>query len=153
VFLTANHPLGITTALEHTAAFVGQAAAAPVDAELSYFREGNAPRIDWEWMLVLGVFIGAHLSSRLSGGRAAERVPALWRRRFGESSKVRFLGAFLGSALMLFGARLAGGCTSGHGISGTLQLAVSSWVFTPLLFVTGILVAHLLYETEGRRHV
>ena len=38
-------------------------------------------------------------------------------------------GAFLFGAVSLFGARLAGGCTSGHGISGGLQLALSSWVF------------------------
>ncbi len=153
VFLTADHPLGITTAVEYTAAFGAKAVQEQTDGTLFYFRQGNRPMVDWEWMLVLGVFIGAYLSASLSRDRCGERVPALWEWRFGRSVAGRYLGAFFGGALMLFGARLAKGCTSGHGISGSLQLALSSWVFTPLLFLTGILVAHILYGREGRRHV
>jgi hypothetical protein len=44
------------------------------------------------------------------------------------------------------GARWAGGCTSGHGISGTLQLAVSSWLATLSFFIGGILTAMILYR-------
>jgi uncharacterized membrane protein YedE/YeeE len=54
---------------------------------------------------------------------------------------------------MVFGARLAGGCTSGHGISGDLQLAASSWVFMPLAFVVAIATAFLMFGKEGRSHV
>ena len=54
-----------------------------------------------------------------------------------------------GFALMLFGARLAGGCTSGHAISGNLQLATSSWMFTGALFVGGILTAKALYTKRS----
>jgi uncharacterized protein len=50
---------------------------------------------------------------------------------------------------MLFGARLAGGCTSGHGISGGLQLALSSWVFMISLFSSGIIIALILYPKAG----
>ena len=54
---------------------------------------------------------------------------------------------------MMFGARMAGGCTSGHGISGTLQLAVSSWVFILLAFTVGTVAAFAMYGKEGRDHV
>jgi hypothetical protein len=47
---------------------------------------------------------------------------------------------------MGMGARWAGGCTSGHGISGTLQLAVSSWLATLSFFAGGIVTALLLYK-------
>ena len=47
--------------------------------------------------------------------------------------------------LLGFGARWAGGCTSGHGISGTMQLAVSSWISAICLFVGGIVMAQLLF--------
>jgi hypothetical protein len=47
--------------------------------------------------------------------------------------------------LMAFGARLAGGCTSGHGISGTLQLSVGSWIAVLAFFVGGVAVALSLY--------
>jgi hypothetical protein len=54
----------------------------------------------------------------------------------------------------MYGARLAGGCASGHGISGTLQLALSSWVFTILMFATAILVGSYLFgESGGRRWI
>ncbi len=47
---------------------------------------------------------------------------------------------------MAFGARTAGGCTSGHGISGALQLSVGSWVALICFFVGGIGTAMLLYR-------
>ena len=51
----------------------------------------------------------------------------------------------LGGILMAFGARFAGGCTSGHGISGTLQLNVGSWIAVTCFFIGGIAVAYPLY--------
>jgi uncharacterized membrane protein YedE/YeeE len=47
---------------------------------------------------------------------------------------------------MGFGSRWAGGCTSGHGISGTLQLAVSSWLAALFFFVGGIASATLIFH-------
>jgi uncharacterized membrane protein YedE/YeeE len=80
-------------------------------------------------------------------------VPALWQWRFGPSRIRRYGMAFLGGVLLLFGARLADGCTSGHSISGGMQFAVSSWVFTAALFATGILAAFALFGREGKEHV
>jgi uncharacterized protein len=53
--------------------------------------------------------------------------------------------ALAGGILLGLGARWAGGCTSGHGISGTLQLSVASWVAAACFFAGGILVAGLIY--------
>ena len=47
---------------------------------------------------------------------------------------------------MAFGARMAGGCTSGHGISGTLQLSVGSWIAVVCFFVGGIATALLMFR-------
>jgi uncharacterized membrane protein YedE/YeeE len=118
-----------------------------------YTAPEKSPKIDWEWMLVAGVFIGAFLSSKLSGDRTHDAVPELWRKRFGPSASKRLIAAFCGGAIMMFGARLAQGCTSGHGISGALQLAVSSWVFVGALFVSAVGTAFLLYGTKGADHV
>ncbi len=153
-FVTADKPLGITTAFEYTAALVEKAAAPGLAETNSYYGEPeNKPKIDWEWMLVIGVFIGAFASSKLSGDRAVESVPPLWKWRFGDSAPKRLAAAFFGGALMMFGARLAEGCTSGHGISGALQLAVSSWIFVALLFVSGVGTAFLIYGKEGANRV
>ena len=112
-FATADHPLGVSTAFEHTAALAEKAAVPQAEQTNEYFakkaEEGKPPKIGWEWMVVLGVFLGALLSSWLSGDRTAEAVPAMWRERFGGSVVLRLTAAFLAGLLMMFGARLAGG--------------------------------------------
>jgi uncharacterized protein len=156
-FWSADHPIGVSTAFEHTVAIAEQAAVPQVAMKNPYFadkaREGKPPKIGWEWMLVVGVFLGALVSARMSGDTTREKVPGLWASRFGSKVAPRFLAALLGGAVMMFGARLAGGCTSGHGISGALQLALSSWIFFPTFFLTGTVTALLLYGRKGASHV
>jgi uncharacterized protein len=146
-FALAGRPLGITTTFEHTAALV-IGAASPKSSQLAYFSD-NTPMIGWQWMLVLGVFVGAFISARLSGDRKPTAIPQLWAARFGDGATKRLIAAFFGAALMLFGARLAGGCTSGHGISGNLQLALSSLIFTVTFAVVGVLAALAIYGRKG----
>ena len=156
-FATADKPLGITTSFEHTAALTGKAVAPDLAQQHEYFAdqqaEGEPPKIGWEWMLVVGVFVGALLSAFLSGDRTGLWVPQLWASRFGPSKAKRLTAAFLSAALMMFGARLAQGCTSGHGISGTLQLAVSSWMFIVVAFGVAIATALVMYGKKGAEHV
>ena len=81
-----------------------------------------------------------------SGGEVTnEWLPPMWIARFGDNIILRAVVAFAGGILMAFGARLAGGCTSGHGISGTLQLNLASWIAVICFFIGGIAVAMLLY--------
>lgn len=155
-FATVDKPIGITTAFEYSAALTEQAVVPQVAQPYreAKAKEGKAPKIDWEWMLVLGVFIGAYASAKMSGDRAPEeKVPPLWRSRFGSSPAVRYAGAFFGGVIMMLGARIAQGCTSGHAISGILQLAVSSWIFAPVMGVAGMITAFLIYGKGGERHV
>jgi uncharacterized protein len=149
-FATVDRPIGVSTALARTAGMIEQVAAPAHVAANAYFAKFK-PAVDWEWMLVLGVAIGAWLSSRLSGDRPAEPVEGLWRRRFGASPGKRYAGAFFGGVVLMLGARIAGGCTSGHGISGSLQLAVSGWLFFASIFASGLLTAWLLYGKEHSR--
>lgn len=157
-FATADKPIGITTAFENSAALVQKGVAPDLALQNPLFaeraKENKPPKIEWEWMLVLGVFCGAYASSKLSGDRqTGPHVPALWRWRFGDSAGKRYAGAFLGGLVMMLGARFAQGCTSGHGISGTMQLALASWVFAPLAFAVAIGTAYALYGKAGREHV
>ncbi|MCB9831827.1 MAG: YeeE/YedE family protein [Planctomycetes bacterium] len=113
----------------------------------------GTPAIDWQFALVLTMGFGAFIAARLARSRFSETVPEVWAARFGPSKAKRYIGAFLGGAILLFGARLAGGCTSGHGISGSLQLALSSWTFLLSMFAAGTAAAFLIYGKEGRAHV
>jgi uncharacterized membrane protein YedE/YeeE len=149
-FVVLEKPLGVSTAIARTAGMVENIAAPGHVAANPYFQK-VPPVIDWEWMLVAGVALGAFASSRLSGDRPASSVPDLWRRRFGSSAGSRYAGAFGGGVLLMIGARIAGGCTSGHGISGSLQLALSGWVFFVAIFVSGLATAFALYRTEVSR--
>ena len=156
-FATANKHLAITLQYEHLAAMIHTAVApGAVDTNRYYpvrAAAGLEPKVGWYLMLLVGVSLGSMLSARLSGDRPAITVPPLWRWRFGNSPMKRFGAAFAGGAVMVLGARIAGGCTSGHGISGTLQLAVQSWSFIGLAFLVAVITAFLLFGKEGRDHV
>lgn len=112
---------------------------------------GFKPVFDWQMALDLALVAGAFLAARLGRTFAVERVPSVWAQRFGPSVPRRYAAAFLGGFILLFGARMAGGCTSGHGISGGLQLAVSSWVFFITMFISGVATAALLFGFRPRR--
>ena len=149
-FFSVDRPIGVSTAISRTAGMIAATVAPDHVARNAYFSKFR-PVVDWEWMLVVGLALGAFTSSRLSGDRPAEPVEGVWRARFGASRRKRYLAAFLGGVILMFGARLAGGCTSGHGISGSLQLALSGWVFFASVFVSGILTAMVLFGRESAR--
>ena len=115
---------------------------------LDYSREVFAS-IGWEPLTDLGVIFGAMLSSVFISRRfTAFRpvVPPSWRGRFGASGGRRAAGCFAGSFLVLFGARMAGGCTSGHTLSGGIQLSLSAWLFTAAMLAALLLTARLVYR-------
>jgi uncharacterized protein len=94
----------------------------------------------------VGTFLGSLASVLASRTFRWETVPTTWTQRFGNSGARRLVAAFLGGLIIMYGARMAGGCTSGHGISGSLQLALSSWVFFLTLFGFGLLTAFVMFR-------
>jgi len=110
----------------------------------TYYRE-NPPEIGWGGMLLAGIVIGAFLSAWSSGDFRLVMVPDLWAGQIGPNASLRWFTALCGGLLLGIGSRWAGGCTSGHGISGTLQLVVSSWVAVICFFIGGVATAFLLY--------
>ncbi|MDN7023346.1 hypothetical protein FGU65_00270 [Methanoculleus sp. FWC-SCC1] len=143
-FLLSGRPLGCSTAYARTSGMIERAIRGDAVLEKSYYRK-FVPQIDWEWMLVLGIVIGAFITAIMQGEFALIWVPSTFEAAFGSSSLLRLAVALVGGVLMGLGARWAGGCTSGHGISGTLQLAIASWIAVVVFFVSGIIVAFLLY--------
>jgi uncharacterized protein len=151
VFAVADDPLGITTALSAVAGFaVMPFTGAAAVWHNSYWAQ-TVPSLSYGSLFLVGVILGALAASVPARQFHIEMVPAAWQRRFGTSKTRRFAAAFVGGAVEMYGARLAGGCASGHGISGTLQLALSSWVFTILMFATAILFGSFLFGESGSR--
>lgn len=147
-------PFGVSTQYVLTDAIVLHSVA-PQAAESNEYLNKYGEKSDWQvgygWMLVIGMFIGsgiAALVTRRFRQRVNPALPAMWSRQFGEHKWKRFRHAFIGGLLLLFGARLAGGCTSGHMISGISQLTVGSFVFGAAIFASGILTARWLYRNR-----
>lgn len=142
-FLLSDHPLGCSTAFARTSGMIEKLLRGSKVEEKTYFKK-FAPVITWEGMLVFGIVIGAFISAKLSSSFQFCWVPPRWQAMIGAAPWIRWLAALTGGVIMGFGARWAGGCTSGHGISGTLQLAVSSWLAAICFFLSGIATAMLI---------
>ena len=156
-FLFMDKALGTSTTFVNAAgALEGTVAPDHVESN-SYFAkylvstaDKANPVFDWQFALVVMLIVGAFMARKLGSASKPELVPPTWAAAFGPSKTKRFAGAFLGGVLLLYGARMAGGCTSGHGISGGLQLAVSSYLFMAGMFAAGIATAIPLLRPRYR---
>ena len=146
VFVIVAKPLGMTTAMSQIA---GGVAAPVIGAEAvaqNAYWKTKAMTLDYGTLFLIGTFLGALVSSLVSKTFRIETVPSVWRERFGGSVTKRMIAAFIGGALAMYGARMAGGCTSGNGISQGLQLAVVGWTFLAVMFASGLATAFVLYR-------
>jgi len=150
VFAIADDPLGITTSFS---ALAGLAAMPFVGAATvwhnSYWAQ-NAPSLSYGALFLVGVIAGAFAAAWFNRQIRLQTVPATWGQRFGYVPLWRYTAAFAGGAFEMYGARLAGGCASGHGLSGTMQLALSSWIFTIVMFATAVLAGSAMFNNESQ---
>lgn len=115
-------------------------------AQLGSFADGPAVIFThWQTWFVIGIGLGAFLMSKATGTFKRERLPQMWVDRFGSSMQKRFGFSLLGGIVAIIGVRMAGGCPSGHGVSGVAQLGISSLIALVMFFVGGILTARLIY--------
>jgi uncharacterized protein len=146
VFVVVANPIGITTAFSQIA---GGVAAPIIGADTvsqnAYWRT-NPMALNYGTLFLVGTFLGAFASAVVSGRFRIETVPTVWRQRFGDSVPRRMTAAFLGGVIAMYGARLAGGCTSGNGISQGLQLAVVGWTFLAVMFAAGLATAYVMFR-------
>lgn len=144
-FYFSDKPIGASSFYASLAGMIGKLVAKKHTESLAYYQT-NPPAVNWEFVFVLAAVGGAFIAALTGGEFTREWLPPMWVARFGdETIGLRAGIAGLGGVLMAFGARLAGGCTSGHGISGTLQLNVGSWIAVICFFIGGIGVAMPLF--------
>jgi len=145
-FYFSDKAIGASSFYATLAGAVGKLIAPRHTASLKYFRE-NPPKLDWAVVFVGCAILGSFLAAFTGGEITNEWLHPMWVAHFGDSLFLRGAIGFTGGVLMAFGARLAGGCTSGHGISGTMQLNVGSWITVAFMFAGGIVTALLLYRS------
>jgi len=140
---------GTSTTFVRTTGMIEKIFNAERVAAMDYFIK-EVPMVDWQWMFVIGICIGSIIAAKSSGTFAWQPLPEMWRKRFGSSIVKRGMTAFTGGLVGMFGARLADGCPSGHGLSGSVQFAVSSFIALVCFFIGGVLVARIIYRGGER---
>lgn len=88
-------------------------------------------------MMLIGTLLGGALSGLIHG-----RLKIETRKGPNISNKKRWIFAFIGGAIMGYGARMARGCTSGQALSGGAVLSVGSWAFMFSIFIGGYAIAY-----------
>lgn len=99
---------GASTTFVRATGFVEQAVSEERVKGLEYFKK-EAPKIDWQFMFVVGIFLGSLVSAVTSRSFRVTGVPPMWEAKFGPSKIKRGIVAFVGGCIGMFGARLADG--------------------------------------------
>ena len=147
--LSAGKFFGASTTFVRSAGMLGKYFGPERVEQLEYFIR-YLPRLDWQFLFVVGIFLGSLLSALTSDSFKWQGVPDMWAERFGTNPALRGIVAFIGGIVAMFGARLAGGCPSGHGLSGIIQLAASGLIAMVFFFVGGIIMTRLVYHGGNR---
>lgn len=141
---------GASTSFVRSAGMLGKVFEPERVAQLEYFVR-YLPKFDWQLLFVIGIFLGSLLSALTSDSFKWQGVPDMWAERFGANPALRGVVAFVGGVIAMYGARLADGCPSGHGLSGMIQLAVSGLIAMVFFFVGGIIMTRLVYYGGNRK--
>jgi uncharacterized membrane protein YedE/YeeE len=123
--LLTSSPLGVSTAYEHLSRHIFQA----LSGKLGKPSLPSKPII-FSLGVIAGSFALLQQKPCANLGMTDAAIPA-WQ-------------AFVGGAVLAFGARLGGGCTSGHGLSGLSAMSFSSLITVACMFSAGILTRRLM---------
>jgi uncharacterized protein len=131
LFAVANQPLGASGAYVQTIKAV----------------KGDTDTVRWRVWYFGGIFVGGLVAALLGAGvnirTGYEAMTSIW------STPVVGAVVFVGAIVMGYGARMAGGCTSGHGICGTAQRSPASWATTATFMATAIATTAVLRIITG----
>jgi uncharacterized protein len=97
------------------------------------------PLDDWIIPMVFGTLVGGFTSGWLNG-----RLKVETNKGPGISTRKRWFFAFIGGAIMGYGARMARGCTSGMALSGGAVLSLGAWLFMFSVFAGAYALAYFV---------
>jgi uncharacterized membrane protein YedE/YeeE len=99
---------------------------------------------DWRAFLLLGLVVGAAAFSLIAGGPDFHGYGWLTQTFTGSERVLVAPILVLAGVLIGFGAKTAGGCTSGNGLSGSAMWSPASFAATATFFATAIGVSFLI---------
>ena len=144
--LGANRPIGASTYVPYYAGILFG-----MDPhKYSYLQEIEKPGA-WEGIMLLGALVGGFITSVfITKSFRFSVIPTAWKEYKNGSVVSRLLWSFFGGFLLIVGARLAGGCTSGHFLSGMSQTAFSSMIFGTVVLITLLVTGRFFYNTKEK---
>lgn len=128
LYILAGKAFGISTSLQQIGAMC-----AP-HSKLDYLRKHDRASHLWTLIFVVGITFGAFVASRFMSAEPVSLLPDAFKSPAG-AAKLLFGGFLIG-----FGTRYAGGCTSGHSITGIANLNWPSLLATICFFAGGLAV-------------
>jgi hypothetical protein len=105
--------------------------------------------VNYGFVFVIAMFFGGFLASKLGGPKVEKEetwIPKVWEDNLGSSWTKRMIGAFASGFFILVGSRMAGGCTSGHMMSGMMQTSLSGYLFAVGVFAIAVPVAIIVFK-------
>ena len=140
LYILAGKAFGISTSLQQAGAMC-----AP-NSKIEYLSKFDRKANLWTLVFALGIAIGAFIATRFLSNDPAPLLPESFDT---VSGGIKLL---VGGFLIGFGTRYAGGCTSGHSITGISNLNWPSLVATIFFFVGGLAVTwglgHLIFPAQ-----
>ncbi len=143
----ANRPIGASTYVPYFAGILFD-----LDPDkYTYLKEIHNPG-SWEGVFLLGVLAGSFFNAIfITKTFRFTIVPDAWKRYKNSSAASRLFWSFVSGFFLIIGARLAGGCTSGHFLSGVTQTAFSSMIFGAAVLISLIVTGKLFYKKEAEQ--
>lgn len=143
VFLssTTNRPIGASTSYPYLGDLLTNA------THNDYFNKIQTPG-NWELIFLTGAVLSGLVISIIRKDFKIKLIHDNWKKYKGESTIKRIIWSFVGGFILIFGARMAGGCTSGHVISGGMQIAISSLLFALFVFAGLLITGKLFYKMK-----
>ncbi|MBS3807513.1 MAG: YeeE/YedE family protein [Bacteroidales bacterium] len=143
-----SYPFGITASFGSIAT-VFQYPFASLAENPVIQKYANSPAALISITMLFSVALGGFAAAKMNNTYAPEIIPAVWKKYHGPALWKRYLTVIVGGFFLGWGSVLASGCTTGNILQGWAHLSLGSLVAGASFFITGIIVAKILYPKAG----
>ena len=130
LLIVGNRVFGVSSSLRHMCSAV-------LPGKLDYFRYDWRRTGLWNLLFLTGILVGGFLDAHWGGSQNVA---------ISEQTRLALMKILVG-----FGTAYAGGCTSGHAISGLADMQLSSLIAVVGFFAGGLIATHFLACERHRR--